>query len=223
MEYSKKIRTLDLVVVLALTIVPSILRSGYYFFNEVGKYTEAQKEYAFFYALTGHVLALLLLFYVLLIRNKSYKDLGIVISWNEIGIGLLLWLLVTIIFSVIELELKKVVPASIITPKNLSVLLPTQFSFIYLLFLIINPFFEELIVRGFTMTEVFALASSKVLAVIISIALQISYHLYQGIVPALLLGLIFLCYSLFYVKTGKLTPVIVAHLIADLLLLIRLK
>ena len=62
MEYSKKIRTLDLVVVLALTIVPSILRSGYYFFNEAGKYTEAQKEYAFFYALTGHALALLLLF-----------------------------------------------------------------------------------------------------------------------------------------------------------------
>jgi membrane protease YdiL (CAAX protease family) len=222
MEYNKKTRTLDLIIVLTLTIVPAILRSGYYIFNDMLEHSEAEKEYAFFYALIGHCLALFLLFYVLSVRNRNYKDLGIIISWQEIGIGVLLWLITAMIVGAIELGIKRIAPASITTPKNLS-FLPTQFSFIFLLFLIVNPFFEELIVRGFTMTEVFALTNSKVLAVIISTVLQMSYHFYQGIVPALLLGLMFLCYSIFYVKTGKLTPVIIAHLIADLLLLIRLK
>ena len=90
-----------------------------------------------------------------------------------------------------------------------------------LLFLVLNPFCEELIVRGFLMREMFSLTGSKTVAVVVSVLFQTSYHLYQGVVPALLTALIFLLFSMFYIKTGNLTSVIVAHLVMDLAILVR--
>jgi len=85
-----------------------------------------------------------------------------------------------------------------------------------LLFTAINPVFEELIVRAFLISEATLLTGSAGLAVILSVLLQTSYHLYQGIPNAIGDGLIFLVFSLYYVKTRRLWPVILAHLWLDL-------
>ena len=85
-----------------------------------------------------------------------------------------------------------------------------------LLFAVVNPFFEELIVRAFLISEATLLTGSSGLAVILSVLLQTSYHLYQGIPNAVGDGLVFLVFSVYYAKTRRLWPVIFAHLWLDL-------
>lgn len=83
------------------------------------------------------------------------------------------------------------------------------------LFQIVNPFNEELIVRAYLMTQVKQLTNSAAKAVFISTVLQTSYHLYQGAPMALMHGATFLLWSIFYAKTNRITPIVLAHLYAD--------
>ncbi len=85
-----------------------------------------------------------------------------------------------------------------------------------LLLVLVNPFFEELIARAFAISEIRALGGSRALAVAISVGLQTSYHFYQGVPYALTIGVLFLVYSLFYIRSGRLVPVIIAHMWTDL-------
>jgi len=54
-------------------------------------------------------------------------------------------------------------------------------------FSLLNPFFEELIVRAYLMTEIMDLTGSAMLAIATSVLLQASYHLYYGWFGALAL------------------------------------
>ena len=65
------------------------------------------------------------------------------------------------------------------------------------------------------MTETLALTGSSVLAIIFSVLLQTSYHLYQGLPYALGVGLMFLIFSLYYAHTHRILPLIVAHFMLD--------
>jgi len=84
-----------------------------------------------------------------------------------------------------------------------------------ILFTVLNPFHEELLVRAFLITEVESLYRSTTLAAILSVTLQTSYHLYQGLPAALLHVPTFLVFSLYYVRTRRILPVILAHLFLD--------
>ena len=94
-------------------------------------------------------------------------------------------------------------------------------SILGVLFLIINPFFEELTARAYVISEVQFFTSSRGLAVLFSVLLQSSYHLYQGLGPALLTIPLFAVFSLYYVKTKRILPVILAHMFFDFLALLR--
>jgi len=65
------------------------------------------------------------------------------------------------------------------------------------------------------MTEVKHLTNSITKAVIISTLLQTSYHFYQGVPAALSDGVMFLIFSVYYAKTNRITPLILAHLYMD--------
>lgn len=82
--------------------------------------------------------------------------------------------------------------------------------------LLLNPFFEETLVRGYLMTELIELRHSVALAVVVSLAVQTSYHLYYGIYGALTVGSGLSVFALYYAKSRRLTPVILAHLLWDL-------
>jgi hypothetical protein len=64
--------------------------------------------------------------------------------------------------------------------------------------------FEELIVRGYLMTEIVELGGSGALAVVISVAVQMSYHLYQGCTNGIVLVTIFAVFSIYFWKTRRL-------------------
>jgi len=72
----------------------------------------------------------------------------------------------------------------------------------------VNPFYEELIVRAYFMTELLELTSSSILAVAASVALQFSYHLYSGWLTAAALSAGFLIFSLYCLRTRKATSLV---------------
>ena len=66
------------------------------------------------------------------------------------------------------------------------------------------------------MRDTFSLTYNKTLTVVISVLIQTAYHFYQGVLPALILSITFFIFSVYYIKTSRLLPVVLAHLILDL-------
>ena len=95
-------------------------------------------------------------------------------------------------------------------------LFPAGVSALALLAQFLNPVFEESIVRGYVMTEVKQLTGSVSKAVILSTALQTSYHFYQGAPMAISEGEMFFLFSIYYARSNRLAPLILAHLYMDL-------
>jgi len=80
---------------------------------------------------------------------------------------------------------------------------------------LINPLFEEVFVCGYVINYFKRSKRGFWFAVNTSVALRLSYHLYQGaqgVVSIVPLGLVF---TLWFARTGQLWPVIVAHAIFD--------
>ena len=79
---------------------------------------------------------------------------------------------------------------------------------------ILNPLFEEIFVCGYVIT-VAKESGHLALGVNASIAIRLAYHLYQGgagVVGIIPLGLIF---GVWFSRTGRLWPVVVAHGLSD--------
>ena len=89
-------------------------------------------------------------------------------------------------------------------------------------YFLLNPFFEELIVRVYLMSEVMELTGSSALAVVASVVVQLSYHLYYGWLGSTSLSFFFLVLGLYYARWRRAVPVIVAHGVLDIWGLIRL-
>jgi membrane protease YdiL (CAAX protease family) len=170
------------------------------------------------YATAQELAALALIWYVLKRRNVRLADLGLRWSWKDAGHAILLWtaaygtyILCHLAFfgaSVEQTEQKATELGSRIFHGGISPML--------VVFLLVNPFFEELIARAYLMTGLRELTHSGVVAVAGSVALQIAYHLYQGVTSAVALGAIFLIFSLYYARTKRIGAPILAHMVFDL-------
>ena len=108
-----------------------------------------------------------------------------------------------------------------LVPKSMHGFFGFGISALSIAFVCLNPFFEELIVRGYLMSEIFDLGGKGLLAVLISIALQASYHLYQGFANAILTMTTFAVFSLYFWKTRRIAPVVLAHFCIDAYALVR--
>lgn len=95
-----------------------------------------------------------------------------------------------------------------------SAILGAHVSALWFIYQFANPWVEELIVRGFLITEFTALCGTRT-AIVASTLVQTSYHLYQGGVHATILSVGFLIFSIYYARTRRLGPVIAAHTIMD--------
>ncbi|MFN2564160.1 MAG: CPBP family intramembrane glutamic endopeptidase [Gemmatimonadaceae bacterium] len=80
---------------------------------------------------------------------------------------------------------------------------------------IINPFFEEFLFLGYGITAVerFGLRT----AIVVSVALRTAIHAYQGAMALVGILPMAIVFTLYYVRTRRLWPVIVAHIIMDAL------
>src|SRR5262249_26285107 len=146
-------------------------------------------------------------------------DLGL--SWEpkQLAFGLLLWMAGTAGYTAWS-ALTKTILAPLQLQEHQAREIGAHFfgagvSIPMLLFLALNPFFEEIIARAYVITELRFLPNNVHLAVAASVVLQMSYHLYQGVPAALASWVLFLLFSLYYAKTRSILAPIVAHFLVD--------
>lgn len=206
MKSEAKIRLLLLVSILLIAIFPLILNSVYLF---AGAKNGTHPN--FIYSILWETLSLSLLYFVLHRQGRSLKDIGFQFRKTDIFQGVLLYL---VLYFVVIIAVT-ISPSFLQAPQNVD-FLRTKMTVSYFAFIVINPFFEELIVRAYTMTELSFLIKKEELTVLASTIIQTSYHLYQGLIPALYTGIVFLVFSIYFAKTRRIVPVIMVHLILDL-------
>ncbi len=88
-----------------------------------------------------------------------------------------------------------------------------------ILFIVIDPFVEELIGRAFVIRETHFFTGRSWPGIVISVMLTASYHLYEGWVSIAPVATIFLVFAIYYSKTRRAWPIIAAHLGYDLIVL----
>ena len=74
------------------------------------------------------------------------------------------------------------------------------------------PIFQEIIARGFLQTELEELRQAPFVIICSGVLLQFLVYASNGIGSALVQVPMFLVFAIYYYKTGKLTPVVLAHL-----------
>ena len=214
----RQIRVIELVLVCGIAFGSSILSS----LHALSGYTfrsSSWSEYSWINSTLREGFCLGLLWYVLRRRGWTFFDLGLSWAWADVGWSLLLRLAGATGFYAVFYGFYFTGLSSVDTTTATGhvgyYLFGNDVAFMAILFQLLNPFFEELIVRAYAMTEIKQLTNSMAKAVLLSTVLQTSYHFYQGVPVALAHGATFLIFSIYYAKTNRITPVILAHLYSD--------
>jgi membrane protease YdiL (CAAX protease family) len=221
---SKRFRALELGLVAGVAFAPPIFAALYRFFIDSTARSPQAEEVLVFYGLIYELLALAVTAYVLSRQRQSFRQLGFSFSWKDVPVSLLLFVVAYAAFYVcyvfIFYGFYFVTGRAPTQPTKVQTYLDAGITVGTILFVIVNPFYEELIARAYMISELKYLAGSGVLAILISVLIQASYHLYQGIPAATALGAMFLVLSVYYIRYKRITPVILAHLYFDLLALL---
>ena len=217
----KSLRIFELVLVTGIAFAATIFISIYSLFS--GDFTNAARtgQVPVFYGLIYELLALAVLCYVLFRQGRTLRQVGLTFSWKDIPVSILLCVIAYVAFCVCYIAIHYgyyyVAGRMLIPPNQPQTYLNAGVTIGTVVFILINPIYEELIVRAYTISEVTFLTGSSVVAVAASVILQVSYHLYQGIPAAIALGAGFLVLSIYFVRYGRIAPVILAHLYFDAL------
>lgn len=221
----KQLLTIEVVLVCLVAFGVAVLSSFHALqFHGYGS-SGSGTEYTWGYAVLRESAALGLVWYLLLRRGKSFADLGLKWGSNATAIVVLIGVAIllriggnfagdAVYFLLYHAGLTDV------SHKEASAyvhnyLFGGGIFWTTRLFALVNPFFEELIVRAYLMTQVKLLTNSWTKAILVSTALQTSYHLYQGTPMALAHGATFLLWSFYYANTNRVLPIVLAHLFSD--------
>lgn len=211
----KRERLIDLLLLLAVSYFSSLIFSIYIF--KTGKaiqYTDIN----FPVNIYNRLLSLGVLFYILYKQRRSISEFGLSFKMKDIWHSILIIITIFISYMLIGLILRFFF-GNIDTSSNNIQFVKTN-SFWVILYIFINPIFEELILRGYLITELRFLIENVYLAVFISVFIQSIANLHQGIISVVYLSVTFLILSLYFVKTKRITPVILAHFLFDFIPLI---
>jgi len=222
---TRKRRLLALVMVLCASILHFIVSSSYYLLGgTAAPSVPGMMRYRLVGALVAESTSLLVLWYVISERHDGWKSIGWNPSWNDPMHGIGLWivsLIATVPPVMIFQSANYAFSGHYMQAKDLRQLLGFGISALSIAFVLVNPFFEELIVRAYAMSEVMGLGGSRALAVVVSVALQVSYHLYQGAARSIAVAATFTVFSIYFVRTRRILPVVIAHFCIDALALLR--
>lgn len=214
----KTIRLLELLLVIGVAFGGPLYFSFYYF---VFGLTTTSSPSQHGYGVMTELLGLSVMAYVLFRQGRGPGDIGLSFSGRDLPRALLIAVVGYAAYCVFYLVLyyagAAAAGAEPGSPEIAQGVFGTEFHWILLVLLFINPFFEELIVRAYLMTEVKGLTGSAVIAVTVSVAVQTLYHLYQGALMALTEAGLFLVFSLYFGRWGRIMPVVLAHLLFDLM------
>jgi membrane protease YdiL (CAAX protease family) len=219
---SRGVCIFELCLVLFVAVAGSILRS---FEVLVGRATIPGEPIIstvdrHVYGILYHAAALALLCYVLDRSSKGFRDLGLRWTSRDVAVALPLALGAGLAFRLLfPITLGGAEMLTSHPPQTADIgnyVFGTSVSMAAVLSMILNGFFEELIVRGYLMTEVRRFTGSMLLAIICSVAVQVSYHFYQGGPSALAYIGTFMVFACYYAKTNRILPPVLAHIALDL-------
>ncbi|HEV2491413.1 MAG TPA: CPBP family intramembrane glutamic endopeptidase [Candidatus Acidoferrales bacterium] len=220
---TKRLRWFEVYLVLLVACGASFLNSLYIFRFGPGAMPHIS-NIRWSMSVVQEMTSLLLLGYVLSRRNLRLQDLGLRWSLRDVGAGVLVvgasYVAYVAGYLLVHFLRSAIFPSAAMGPTAGDFF--AHPSFMAIPFSLLNPFFEELIVRAYLMTEVTELTGSRALAVALSVLVQASYHLYYGWVGALDLSCQFLVFALYYARFKQALPVIVAHEFFDIFALVRL-
>lgn len=220
---SNRIRLLELLLVLGVAFAPAVLGSFNILFLGRPAYTPQEGIFRLLSSSSYELIGLAVLTYVLFRQSRTFHDIGLAFVWRDIPRSIALaiggyaafyasYLLIYYGFYAIT---RHALPQS--NPGSLTI----QFGSLIgtIAFLLVNPFFEELVVRAYTISEVKSLTGSGGLAIVVSVGVQVLYHLYQGFPAVIGSAALFLVFSLYFYGARRITPVILAHMYFDLMAL----
>jgi membrane protease YdiL (CAAX protease family) len=219
-QSNKKLRAVEFALVIFVALAPLIFRSTFILLT--GRHTDKADSFdaLYFGGIISQVSTLMILVYVLFRQGRSLAKIGLTFAWMDLAYSVLL---VVVVYGAAYIWSAGTIYGYYFVTKSVPNVRPQNVEFLAvgitlpsLIYVLLNPFYEELIVRAFTISEVKYLTKRSSLAVITSVVLQTSYHLYQGAFAAWSYVPIFLIFSLYYVKWKRITPVILAHLYFDL-------
>ena len=201
---SRTHRWIDLGLVLLVAFAISILSSIFRAFHPGPlNYSNARLVLG----MIDEAIPLVLLFVLLKRQGRSLQNLGFTFRWTDVlkalGLTLAGFIALFIGFVAIRFFYYSFTLHSFTDsgPRN-------NFSatsvWLILPFLVLNGFYEEIIVRGYLMTEWIELRGSAQMAGFISLAVQTSYHLYYGVFGALTVGCGLAVFSIYYAKSRRL-------------------
>lgn len=174
-----------------------------------------------FFSILHRANALGVLAYVLYRNSLKFSDLGLRWASQDAAMALPLLIGAELMYSVgspiIFWASQAVAGQQLIRPDLGPFFYGERISMLQVPDRLLNGFHEELIVRAFLMTAVSRLTNNNVLAICASVAIQVSYHFYQGAPLALTHIGGFLVFAVYYSRTRRILPVILAHSSFDLM------
>lgn len=151
-------------------------------------------------------------------RGWSLEKIGLIPTFRDTGIGILLWVAAYAVWAFIWYATAAISPNTIWGMVNASakIIAPGIPLTTAIVVSLVNPVFEEVFVSGYVIS-VLRRPNAPLLAVNASVALRLLYHLYQGVFGILSVIPIGLIFAYWYARTGRLWPLIVAHAIMDMI------
>jgi membrane protease YdiL (CAAX protease family) len=164
--------------------------------------------------------SLAVLAYVLYCNSEGFAYLGLHWSPRDLAATFPLFAVLAVVSSVFRpltfWSAEVVAGHELILPDISPNLVGPRIYLITVLGLVLNGFFEELIVRAYLMKALRNFTNSTLLPICASVAVQISYHFYQGAPLALSYIGLFSVLAVYYSRTGRILPVILSHILVDL-------
>jgi len=214
----RRIRIFELLLVTSVAFAGPVYGSFYYSLDGVALPRNAGQHT---YSLINEWLGLSVLAYVLFRQGRHLSDIGFGFNWLDLpralavaAVGYVAFYLCFLAIYYGWFALSGTVP---VTPDIGDKVFGARFYWSALILALINPFFEELIVRAYLMTEVKFLTGSAALSIATSVGFQTLYHLYQGMLLALAEAALFLVFALYFNHSRKIMPVVLAHMCFDVL------
>lgn len=211
-------RKLQFYLVLTVAFALPILTSSLVFFGHRNLPVATQGRVL--RAVVYEVVGLLCLYAALRYQKRNFTDIGARLPMRiaEVGHSFALFLGAFPLAVIVFLAVFAVYAAlghQVHRTFTDSALFGSRVTLLTVFWVFLNPFYEELIVRGFLITEVEHFYGSTALAIFVSVVLQSFYHLYQGLPAALVHASTFLLFSIYFVRNRRILPVVVAHLFLD--------
>lgn len=149
----------------------------------------------------------------LMIRGWDRKQLGMTPARSDLWVALALGLVAYATFYLLWLTLGQSVPGASEIPegtikRDLRVVTVLMVS-------VVNGFFEEVFVCGYVISAL-KKTRSLAFAINVSVAIRLSYHLYQGPIGVISIIPIGLVFAHWFARTGRLWPIVIAHCLFDI-------